>query len=242
MTQEQADGFLKKLQEDGKSPRDIAGYARCISQLCEIAEKTGGELTEAVLVEWKNVQMQQNLAPGTVTNRVVKINHFLRYLGLEQFCFPNGGRQKLAGRRFGNLVAIAPLEERTADRSVLWKCRCLTCGKEKAIPANQLRKGVQISCGCNRENRLQQTNGYIAGTCLKNVFSDKISSNNTSGCKGVFRKRGKWAASIQYQKKNYYLGSYDRLEDAVAARKQAENQVRDHAAHLLEQFRGNEET
>ena len=239
ITRQQIEMFLEQLNMAGKSKSVIAEYRRNLNRLYETAEKNKGVLSEPVLSEevlakWKNQQSSQGLAAGTVTNRVVKINHFLRYLGLENLCFQNGGRQNLAGKRFGDLIAIEPTERRTADRSIYWKCRCSACGKEKEIPANQLRRGAQISCGCNRENRLQKTNGYIEGTCLKNVFSDKLSKNNTSGYKGVFQKRGKWAASIQYKKKNYYLGSYDRLEDAVKARKEAENQVRDDAEKLLE--------
>ena len=237
ITQDQINAFLTKLQTDGKSQREFAEYRRNLNRLYQTAEDHGGILTEAVLTEWKNRQVSQGIAPGTITNRVVKINRFLRYLGLDELCFPNGGRQNLKGVRFGNLIALEPMKERTTDRSVYWKCRCLTCGKEKAIPANQLRKGVQISCGCNRENRLQETNGYIEGTCLKNVFSDKISRNNTSGYKGVFLKRERWAASIQYKKKKYYLGSYDRLEDAVDARKQAENLIRDDAEKLMQKLK-----
>ena len=83
---------------------------------------------------------------------------------------------------------------------------------------------------------MKESNGYIDGTCLKRVLSEKVSSNNTSGCKGVFRKRGKWVAQIQYKKKTYYLGSYDRFEDAVKARKQAEEWVKEDARELLEKF------
>lgn len=237
VTPGQIEGFLDQLRSAGKSQRDIAEYSRNLNRLYQVAEKNGGVLTEEVLAEWKDQQISQGIAPGTVTNRVVKINHFLRYLSLEELCFPNGGKQNLAGKRFGNLIAIEPLKERAADRSVCWKCRCMTCGQEKAIPANQLKKGVQISCGCNRANRLQETNGYIEGTCLKSVFSDKVSRNNTSGHKGVFLKRGRWAASIQYKKKKYYLGAYDRLEDAVAVRKEAEKWVREDAGKLLEKFK-----
>lgn len=241
ITQEQVDGFLEKLQSDGKSPRDIAEYRRNLERLYQTAEKNHGVLTKEIMEQWKSQQIRQGLAPGTVTNRIVKINHFLKYLQLDELCFPRGGRQDLTGMKFGNLIAIEPVKDKSVGRSVCWKCRCMLCGKEKEIPANQLKKGVQTSCGCLRANRLQKTNGYIDGTCLKNVFSDKVSKNNTSGYKGVFRKRGKWAACIQYKKKNYYLGSYDELEEAVEARKEAEKQVREDAEKLLEQFGKNED-
>ena len=241
--QSQIEAFLEKLEFDGKSQRDIGEYRRNLNSLYqtakEAAEGNNCVLTREVLEMWKHQQLRRGIASGTMTNRVVKINQFLRYLDREDLCFQRGGRQNLAGRQFGNLVAIEPVQEKHNGRSICWKCRCLLCGKEKLIPANQLTKGVQTSCGCHRSKRLQESNGYIDGTCLKNIFSDKIGRNNTSGYKGVFRKRGKWAASIQYKKKNYYLGSYERLEDAVAARKQAENQVREDAELLLEQFRQN---
>lgn len=52
----------------------------------------------------------------------------------------------------------------------------------------------------------------------------------------AFSETGKWVAQIQYKKKTYYLGSYDRFEDAVKARKQAEEWVKEDARELLEKF------
>ena len=46
--------------------------------------------------------------------------------------------------------------------------------------------------------------------------------DNTSGYPGVFQKLDKWAAKITYQKITYRLGSYQRIEDAIAVRKEAE--------------------
>ena len=237
ITRQQIEDFLKKLQREEKSQKELVQYRRELEHLYRMAEKNDSVLTEAVLMAWKTQQIQQNTAPGTVTNRIVRVNHFLRHLGREELCFPKGNRQKLSGQRFGNLLVLEPLQERAADRSILWKCRCMLCGREKTIPANQLKKGVQSSCGCERMNRLQKTNGYMDGTSMKNVFSDKVSRNNISGNKGVFQKRGKWAAKIQYKKKIYYLGTFDRLEDAIAARRLAENRVRDDAKQLMEAYR-----
>ena len=234
ITQKKIEEFLEKLQKDGKCSNVIAEYRRNLTRLYQIAASHDYILDKEVLMVWKSDQLQQGIAAGTVTNRTVKINQFLRFAGWDELCFQNGRRQNLAGMQFGNLIAIEPTERKSADRSVCWKCRCTACGKEKEIPANQLKKGVQISCGCERAHRLQKTNGYIEGTCLKKVFSDKVNRNNTSGYKGVFLKRGKWTAQIQYKKKVYYLGSFDSLKDAVDARKEAENWVRNDAEKLLE--------
>ncbi len=51
-------------------------------------------------------------------------------------------------------------------------------------------------------------------------------SNNTSGCPGVYLKKEKWSVNITVNKYRYRLGSYDKLEDAVAVRKKAEDLVK----------------
>ena len=49
-------------------------------------------------------------------------------------------------------------------------------------------------------------------------------TNNSSGTPGVYRdsRSGKWVAQIRYNYKKISLGSYDTLEEAKEARKQAE--------------------
>ena len=237
ITRQQIDKFIEKLQIEGKSHSVIAEYRRNLNRLYQTAENHDHVLDKEVLSAWRTQQIEQGITPGTVTNRTVKINHFLRYLKLDELCFQKGRKQNLRGQQFGSLIAIEPTTHKSADRSIYWKCRCKSCGKEKEIPANQLKKGVQVSCGCERAKRLQETNGYIEGTCLKNVFSDKMNSNNTSGHKGVYLKRGKWAAKIQYKKKAYYLGAYDKIEDAIDARRLAENWVKDDAQSLLDKIK-----
>lgn len=52
----------------------------------------------------------------------------------------------------------------------------------------------------------------------------KIFKNNTSGVRGVVRNKNsqKWVAQIVFKGKNYYLGTYEKIEDAANARKEAE--------------------
>ena len=49
-----------------------------------------------------------------------------------------------------------------------------------------------------------------------------ISVRNKSGIKGVYWRDGKWTASIKINKKEKYLGCFDDIKDAEAARKAAE--------------------
>lgn len=242
ITDEMIQQFLNKQKEEEKSKRVIAQYERDLNKLKEILKDHNGLVNTKTLNLWKETLNKEGYAKGTITNKTVHINHFLKYFGYETLCFKKGGKKDLTGRRFGNLTVIKETPKRSSDRSIYWQCRCELCGKLKEIPANQLIKGVQTSCGCEKSLRLQRSNGYIDGTCLKTVFSDKRNSNNTSGHKGVFKKREKWAAKIQYKKKNYYLGSYDRIEDAVSARKEGEELVRKDAKKLLKKLERIKET
>ena len=57
---------------------------------------------------------------------------------------------------------------------------------------------------------------------VKELKMRAIRSNNTSGYPGVLKRRDKWAAKITYQKVTYQLGSFEKMEDAIAARQSAE--------------------
>ena len=54
-------------------------------------------------------------------------------------------------------------------------------------------------------------------------MNTKLRKDNTSSVKGVYYSNNKWVASIQVNKKRIYLGSFDKFEDAVRVRKEAEN-------------------
>lgn len=59
----------------------------------------------------------------------------------------------------------------------------------------------------------------------ENARNQKLKSNNTSGVTGVYwrKNRDRWVADIMVNYKNIHLGSYDKFEDAVKARKEAED-------------------
>lgn len=128
----------------------------------------------------------------------------------------------MTGRRFGRLVVLEELRHNRV------KCKC-DCGNVVIIGKTRVVGGYTQSCGClNRERSaeslrsLTQDGGRMFKSRLK---SDKPQSNNTtSGIKGVCydKSRGLWAADIKIRGKRYRLGRFAKLEDAVAARKQAE--------------------
>ena len=152
-------------------------------------------------------------------------------------------RQKLdlTGQRYGHLTVLGPAENigtRTA-----WRCLC-DCGRETVVRTNRLRSGHTKSCGCvfgqdcgqwpegtprpvGAAGRASLT--YIDGTCVEMLAAKTVRCNNTSGVPGVdwLSRKGRWRAAICFKGRRHYLGSYTRFEDAVNARKRAEEALHD---------------
>lgn len=61
-----------------------------------------------------------------------------------------GGRADLVGRRFGRLLVIEALSERSKNGCVLWRCKC-DCGNEHIVMTQNLTNGNTQSCGCIRK-------------------------------------------------------------------------------------------
>ena len=62
-------------------------------------------------------------------------------------------------------------------------------------------------------------------TTSQNAMNRIVGSNNTSGVAGVVwvKNRNNWKSEIKLNDKTIYLGSYEKFEDAVKVRKDAEN-------------------
>lgn len=69
----------------------------------------------------------------------------------------------------------------------------------------------------------------MPGTNLNRIKNKKIQSNNTSGVTGVsfHARKGQWYARISFKGKSHSLGYFDELEDAIAARQEAERKMFD---------------
>lgn len=140
--------------------------------------------------------------------------------------------RNIAGQRFDQLTALYPTNRVDARGYMIWHCSC-DCGKEADISYNSLMYGNQKSCGCRKRAHEQKLNAYLihtAGTSMDMLKSKKLPTDNTTGCKGVYLVRGKYMAKIVFQKKQYFLGYYEDFEDAVQARKKAEELLFDAAA------------
>lgn len=141
----------------------------------------------------------------------------------------------LAGRRYGHLTVLGPAEN--IGKRTAWRCLC-DCGQETVVKTHHLQCGHTKSCGClcgpgGPRDALGLT--YIDGTCVEMLRAKKVRRNNTSGVPGVnwAAAQGRWRATICFKGKRHYLGSYKKFEDAVKARKRAEEELHD---KFLEEF------
>ena len=135
----------------------------------------------------------------------------------------------LTGQKYGHLTVLQPAEN--VGSRTAWLCRC-DCGRDTVVKTYHLRGGHTKSCGCQvgpggPRTALGLT--YIDGTCVEMLQTRTVRRNNTSGVPGVDWRSSKqcWRAMICFKGKRYYLGSYKNFEDAVKARKRAEEELFD---------------
>ena len=146
----------------------------------------------------------------------------------------------MTGQRFGRLTIIEPVKkERRSTRGQMWKCLC-DCGKEVVVHRSELVAKKAQSCGCLSaelaSERAAKNLGLFDGTNISMLRqSNRPRANNTSGVRGVSwnKRKQKWSASIGLQGKDIYLGAYSKFEDAVAARKSAEEK---YFAPIIEKY------
>lgn len=145
----------------------------------------------------------------------------------------------ISGQQFHRLTALYPVEGRTDKGGMIWRCRC-ECGNELDVSYNNLVYANMKSCGCKKREHdmmLQELQPHVDGTSICHLRSKKTPKNNTTGVKGVYLIKGKYAAKIVFQKKQYLLGTYDRLKDAAEARKKAEAVINEQATEFYERWK-----
>lgn len=130
----------------------------------------------------------------------------------------------LTGQRYGKLTVLAPAEN--IGTSTAWRCRC-DCGREAVVKTRRLRSGRSVSCGCVHEAGIGSRLTLVEGTCVEMIRAGTVRRNNTSGVPGVdwLAEKQRWRATICFQGRRRYLGSYGSFEEAVKARKRAEEEL-----------------
>ena len=155
-----------------------------------------------------------------------------------------GRAADLTGKRYGRLEV---LYRDPGKAEVYWVCRC-DCGNITSVRSTSLTKGTR-SCGCiqrevaavrggstiSENSRDQVELNRALNTNIQVIKTKTPPKNNKSGVKGVSwcAERGLWEAYIQIHGKRKYLGRYGKFDEAVKARKAAEEL---YFEPLLEEF------
>lgn len=209
--------FGQKKETRGRTADDLSGKVFGRLTVLERAENKRG------LVVWKCRCSCGNLINATA--------HDLK-MGLKKSCgcLKKEARNKLdiTGKRFGKLVALYPTGKTGSSGSVIWRCKC-DCGNEVDICVSDLNRGNNKSCGCLKseyQKMVRERLHVVDGTCIEWLDGRKDRCDNSSGFRGVHRKKnGKYIANIGFKKKIYYLGIFDEYAEAVKCRKHAEELV-----------------
>lgn len=132
----------------------------------------------------------------------------------------------IVGQRFGNLTVTGYYGKAAGMHR--WACKC-DCGKTTIVGQTPLLSGKTRSCGCLRAKTVMENMQFIGGTSVTRLEKNRnrLSRTNSSGYNGVYYnpRSEKWVAQITFKSRTYYLGSFDRLEDAVDMRRKAETQI-----------------
>lgn len=138
----------------------------------------------------------------------------------------------LTGQVFGRLTVLGRSEKRSprgARTTPMWECRC-ECGTITYKATDTLTNPEESMCqacqGIYAAETARKSAGFVSGTQITKLRNMEPTAANTSGCRGVYydKKTNKYRARLKFKGKIMNFGSYAKFEDAVAARKAAEEE------------------
>lgn len=118
---------------------------------------------------------------------------------------------------------------RDESKCSLWMC-CCDCGRITYVSTDSLKASGERSCpACAAKYNSAKARagaGYVDGTQLSRIRNMKPGAANTSGARGVYhnKKQNRWRARLKFKGKIMSFGSCDNFEDALTARKKAEEE------------------
>ena len=138
------------------------------------------------------------------------------------------------GERIGSLTILGMEGEWRGEMPTKYRVRCEKCGSETVMDGAHLRTN-EVCVYCARQNLetghqimrqadIDGTNAIILRGTLDGTRT--VNKNSTTGIRGVNRwGPGRYRAVIVFKRKQYHLGTFDRIEDAAAVRRQAEEHL-----------------
>ena len=138
----------------------------------------------------------------------------------------------LTGKTYGKLTVIGRSDKRNfrgKRTTPMWECRC-ECGTVTYKATDTLTNpDISMCSECASKYAAEKARagaGFIDGTQISKIKNMKPPVTNTSGVHGVYldKKTNQWRARLRFKGKNMSFGSYINFEDAVMARKKAEQE------------------
>lgn len=123
---------------------------------------------------------------------------------------------------------IIDIYKKEGERDYFCKALCPVCGNPSEMRLFLVKEtGKCMRCTNNIQkhstviHKLTDVGG-LSLVSVKMRLEGKVNCNSSTGVNGVFFDRGKYRAAIFFKGKRTYLGRYSTIEEAAAARKQAE--------------------
>lgn len=134
----------------------------------------------------------------------------------------------LKGKKFGKLTVLEQTDKRQ-DKCIVWKCKC-DCGNIVEVSSKRLINNINMSCGCYQKERQKysmnklQKNQSVENTNIDLISKQTANKNSKSHIRGVHysKEKRKWITTLTFQKKLVLNKSFNNIESAIKARKEAE--------------------
>jgi hypothetical protein len=140
--------------------------------------------------------------------------------------------EKYEGKTVSGWKIIEILPPRKPDSSLWCKAVCPQCGKTVEVRLTNITRANPIlrcsDCARDMKEKVDVIHSVtqVDGSSLSSVKSrmdGKVNKNSQTGVNGVIKRpNGRYFAYINFKRKQIFLGLYDDLDDAIAARKKAE--------------------
>jgi len=103
---------------------------------------------------------------------------------------------------------------------VYWNCICKHCGNHIELQSNQIERNS--SCGCKQNRGTKERMAEIRDP--ESLKSTKPTAKSSTGVRGVYynKRKKRYVAYINVDKKSKYLGSSVDLKEAADIRRKAE--------------------
>ena len=108
----------------------------------------------------------------------------------------------------------------TKNQRVYWNCICKHCGNHIELQSNQIER--YSSCGCKHNRSTKERMAEISDP--ESLKTNKPTAKSTTGVRGVYynKRKKRYVAYINVDKKTKYLGSSVDLKEAADIRRKAE--------------------